>query len=175
MPFNPVTQPVDYILLADRKSPGLAEVLGAASLREWVERNGYGLTGGFSTFKRRKLAHFSVKLRLYTAQDWADWHAWKALVDKLPTRRGGDGPASGYLKIDHPILADLDIKAAGVEKVSQPEQTNDGEWTITIDFIEFRSPKVTLAKPEGAKATPVDPYDAQIEALEQQFNALAGR
>jgi hypothetical protein len=173
MPFNPITSPVDYILLANQRSPGLAEVEGAASLREWVERNGYGVTGGFSVFKRRKLAHFSVKLRLYTADDWTAWHAWKPLVNKLPTRRGGNAPASGNLKIDHPILADLDITAAGVEKVSQPVQTADGEWTITIDFIEFRAPAVTLAKPEGAKATPVDPYDQKIMELEEQFNDLA--
>lgn len=175
MAFDPITAPVDYILLADQPSPGIAEVVGAASLREWVERNGYGVSGGFSVFQRRKLAHFSVKIRLYTAADWAAWAAWKPIVDKLPTKRGVGGPAAGYLKIDHPILADLDIKAAGVEKVGQPEQTADGEWTIVIDFIEFRAPVITLAKPEGAKATPVDPYDAKIKELEEQFNALAGR
>lgn len=173
MAFNPFSSPIDYILLADKKSPGIAEVKDAASIREWIERGGYGLTGGFSLFKRRELCKFQVQLKLYSAQDWADWHAWKPIVDKLPTKRGGNSPASGYLKIDHPILADLDIKAVGVVRVSQPEQTADGEWTITLNFIEFRSPKVTLAKPEGAKATSVDPYDAKIEALEKQFNALA--
>jgi len=172
--FNPALLPIDYIVLAGQKSPGIAEVWDAASIREWIERGGYGITGGFSIFKRRKLAHFYVLLKLYTSQDWEDWAAWKPIVDKIPTRRGGENPASGYLAIEHPILADLDIRAAGVERVGQPTQTGDGEWTIKIDFIEFRAPRLTLAKPEGAKATPVDPYDQKIIELTEQFNKLAG-
>lgn len=173
MTFNPSTSPQDYIVLAGKRSPGVAEVLGASSPREWAERGGYGVTGAFSVFKRRGLSHFSVKLTLATDQDWQDWAVWKPVVDKLPTKRGGTTPASGYLKIEHPILADLDIKAAGVEDVGAPEQTDNGVWTITIKFIEFRSPKVTLATPEGAKATPVDPYDKKIEELTDQFDRLA--
>lgn len=157
MAFDPTTQPVDYIKLAGQKSPGVAEVVGAGSPREWDERKGYGLSGSFSIFKRRELAKFSVRLKLVSQQDFADWATWSKIVLKLPTRRGGNTPASGYLAIEHPMLADLDIKAVGVRNVSQPEQTDHGEWTVTIDFIEFRSPKLTLAKPDGAQATPVDP------------------
>lgn len=176
MTFNPLTAPQDYIELANQRSPGIAELVGASSPREWDERKGYGVSGSFSVFRRRGLAHFSVRLKFYTNEDWAAWAAWKPIVDKVPTRRGGgENPASGYLKIDHPILADLDIKAVGVEDVGQPEQIEDGVWQVTIKFIEFRQPKFALAKPEGAKATPVDPYDAKIEALTTQFNQLAAQ
>lgn len=175
MAFDPITSPIDTIELDGKKSPGLADIVGASSLREWIERGGYALTGGFSVFKKRKLAHFSVRIRLYTAQDWADWHAWRPLVDRIPTKRGGQQPASGYLRIAHPILEDLDIKACGVEKVSQPEQTADGEWTITIDFIEFRSPKLTLATPEATKPVPIDPVEQEIKDLSGQNQALNDR
>ena len=173
MVWNPIADPCDYITLAGQKSPGLADVVGASDARKWDEREGFGLSGSFSVFRGRSLAKFSVMLRLYSEEDWEDWHAWKKLVQKLPTRRGG-GKDSGTLDIWHPLLEDLDIKAVGVAEILQPVQTDHGEWTIEIKFIEFRQPKVTLAKPEGAAATPVDPIEENvIKPLLAQVQQLA--
>ena len=44
MAFDPIASPVDYIVLAEQRSPGVATVRGAASMREWIERGGYGQT-----------------------------------------------------------------------------------------------------------------------------------
>jgi hypothetical protein len=136
MQFDPITSPQDYIMLAGKRSPGIAEVLNAASIREWDEPEVYGVTGSRLTFKRRKAAHFSVKLTLFTVQDWADWAAWKPIVDQLPKRGAGSGdtknPDSGALEIAHPILADLGIKTVGVEEVGQPDQVDHGVWAVTI-------------------------------------------
>lgn len=174
MTWDPLVSPCDYITLARRKSPGIAEVSGASSPRKWDEREGYGITGSLSVFKGRGLAHFSVTLKLYTVQDWIDWYAWKPIVDKLPTRRGGGGKDSGALDISHPLLEGLDIKAVGVAEVMQPVQTGDGEWSIEIKFIEFRHPVIALAKPEGAEATPVDPIEEEwIKPLTEQLQRYA--
>ena len=174
MVWNPISAPCDYIKLAGKRSPGLADVVGASSPRMWDKRQGYALSGTFSVFHGCDLAEFSVRLRLYSVADWDAWHAWKPLVDKLPTARGGNGPDSGCLDIWHPLLEDLGIKQVGVAKVKQPDQTDNGEWTIEIEFIEFRHPKVTLAKPESAAATPVDPIEEQvIKPLMDQVNKLA--
>ena len=175
MTWDPETQSCDYILLSGKKSPGFAEVVGAASIRKWDERPGFGLSGAFSVFTGRGLAHFTVRLRLYTPEDWSEWYAWKPIVDKLPTRRGGSGKDTGTLDIWHPLLEALDIRAVAVEEVRAPEQTDHGEWTIEIKFIEFRHPKLTLAKPEGSAATPVDPVEEEIiKPLTKQFLDLAG-
>jgi hypothetical protein len=172
--WNPIVAPCDYILLAGQRSPGLAEVRGASSKRRWDEREGFGLSGAFSVFKGRGLASFSVFLRLYTEQDWRDWYAWKPLVDRLPTKRSGSKTDTGALDILHPYLEALDIRAVGVAEVMQPDQTGDGEHTIEIKFLEFRHPKLTLAKPEGSEATPVDPIERDVIApLTKQFNELA--
>lgn len=169
MAWNPLDQPVDYIKLAGQKSPGLAEVIGAASPRKWDERGGYGLSGSTVVFRGVGLCKFTVKIKLYTADDWASWDAWRPLVAKPPL-----GTRARAQEIWHPLLEQLEVSAAVVEEVSQPEQTNDGEWTITIKFIEYRKPKVALAKPDGAKATPADPIETQvIQPLVNQFNALA--
>lgn len=161
-PWDPIVAPCDYILLSGSRSPGIAEVRGASSPRAWDEREGFGISGSFSVFKGRRLAHFSVVLKLYSADDWAAWYEWKPIVDKLPTRRGGSGKDSGVLDIWHPLLEALDVKAVAVAEVMQPDQTGDGEWSIEIKFIEFRHPKVTLAKPEASEADPVDPVEEEV-------------
>jgi hypothetical protein len=174
MTWNPIDEPCDYITLAKVKSPGLADVSGASSVRRWDEREGFGISGAFSVFKGRGLAHFSVKLRLYSVEDWEGWYAFKPIVDKLPTRRGGKGKDSGVLDIWHPLLEGLDIIAVAAAEVMQPEQTDSGEWTIEIKFLEFRYPKVTLAKADAAAATPVDPVEEKIiKPLIKQMQSLS--
>jgi hypothetical protein len=174
MGWNPLDDPCDYILLAGQKSPGVADVTGASSPREWEERKGYGMSGAWSLFMRRNLARFSVTLRLYTTEDWAAWDEWKQLVDQLPKRRTSAKFDTGFMEITHPLLADLDIRAVGVGERMQAVQTGDGEWSIEIKFIEWRPLKQTLAKPDGAQAEPSDPYDDKIQGLLDQAQRLAG-
>lgn len=168
MAWNPLVAPVDYIKLSGERSPGLAEVYGGSSPRKWDERGGYGLSGSTLVFRGVGLAKFSVRLKLYTEEDWAAWTAWKALVDKPPL-----GTRARAQDIWHPLLEQIGVTSAVVEEVSQPEQGEAGEWVITIKFIEYRRPKVALAKPEGAKATPADPVDQVIERLANQVQELA--
>jgi hypothetical protein len=176
MPFNPVRNPVNVLELDGKKSPGLATIRNAASMREWVERGGYGQSGGFSIFKRRKLAHPVVEFRLYTAEDWDAWHEWAEMIYRLPRTRAGQTPAGGYLRAAHPILEDLGIKALGVEKIGQPDQTEDGVWTIVVEFIEFQAPQITLAKPEATKPTkPLDPVEEEIRRMREENQALLDR
>jgi len=167
MPWDPLTDPVDYFTLAGLKSPGFAELTGASSPRKWEERGGYGLSGATVVFRGVGLCYFTFKIKLYTEEDWADWIGWKALVDRPPF---GVRPKAN--DIVHPFLDQLGVTAAVVEEVSQPEQGEAGEWIISIKFIEFRRPKAALAKPEAAKDTPLTPREQQIVAAEKEFNDL---
>jgi len=170
MAFDPYLTPVDYILLAGQKSPGIAVVSGAADARKWDVREGYGLSGGITVFRGRQLAHFTVTLKLVTAQDWVDWGSFKTLVARPPF---GTKPKS--MSIWHPWLAELDISSVGVEEVGQPEEDGDtGAYSIAIKFLETREPKFALAKPVAATTNKsTDPYDQQIEQLTKQFQELA--
>lgn len=181
MSFDPVTSPVDYILLASQRSPGFADVKGLGTPRKWEERRSYGFGGAISVYRGRSLSKFSVALRLYTAEDWEDWHAWRPLVERPPVpepdptspiRSFGRTPRA--LDIWHPILEDFGIVAVGIEDVLQPLQTADGEWTIEIKFIEYRRPRFALSKPKGSQDRPsTDPVDIFIEQLSAQNDALA--
>jgi hypothetical protein len=166
--WNPLDLPIDKAVVAGRETPGLVEIIGASAPRRWDERKGYGLSGATVVYRGQGLAKFTVRLRLYTTQDWDDWHAWKSLVAAPPP-----GKRAKALDIVHPLLADLEITAIVVNEVMQPEQSEDGVWQIDIKVTQFRSPKFSLAKPEAAQATPVDPVDQKIEQLSKQFQELA--
>jgi hypothetical protein len=161
--FNPLTNPIDFILLAGRPSPGIAEVVGAGNPRKWDEQSGPYLSGAFLVGGGNRLSHFTVKIRLYTNQDWVDWHDWRPLVERTPY---GQRPRA--LDIWHPWLVMLKIKSVVVEDVGQPEPDETGGFVIPIKFVEFRRPKLTLLKPtasEQKKST--DPADRTIENLTQ--------
>lgn len=153
-----VADPMDKIWLAQRWSPGLCDVEGAGSPREWEEIAGYGWSGGFLRFRGVKLAHFSIRFRLYTEADWLEWSVFKPLVDKPPY-----GKRPRALDIWHPVLVDQGIYSVVVEDLGQPMQTADGEWTIEIKMIEAREPKYSQVKAEGSAATPEDPWEKKIE------------
>lgn len=170
MSWNPIDDPCDYITLSGQRSPGIAEVRGANSPRRYDERKGYGLSGATVVFRGIGLTRFTVELRLSTEQHWADWYAWKPMVDRPPA-----GTRPKALDIWHPFLEDLEVKSCVVEDVSQPSQVEDGVWAIEIKFIQFRRPVLSLSKPEASKAAPVDPVDQRIEALTKQFQDLAAQ
>jgi hypothetical protein len=179
MSWDPLGQPAlnqtptkpevgDQIWLAQRWSPGLCDISGANSPREWEERKGYGWSGAVVVFRGTGLARFSVKLRLYTADDWLGWSTFKPLVDKPPP-----GKRPRAMDIWHPILVDQGIYSVVVEDLGQTEQTAEGEWTIEIKFVEYRFPKYALVKLEGTQATPDDPNEIKIARLTKEAADLA--
>lgn len=168
MAWNPYTEPVNYVMFAGQRTPGIAEVIGANAPRRWDERESYGWSGAFIVYHGQKLSHFTVRLRLYTEQDWEDWAAFKPLVDKVPL-----GKRQGPLDLVHPQLAQVGIKSAAVEDVYIEELYDPGVWQIDIKMIEYRSPRLALAQARGSKATPADPEDAELLENEATRAALA--
>lgn len=161
--WNPIERPCDHIVLADKRSPGIAEIVGASSPRQWDEREGFGLSGAWLVYKGRGLARFSVRIKLLTVDDWNAWAAFRPLVDAYPKRRHASGKDSGALKIWHPYLEQLDIRAVAVLEVLQPVLSDDGEAIVEIRFLEYRHPKIALAKPGAADAGPEpDPIEENV-------------
>lgn len=169
MAWDPISSPCDYIILAGKKSPGYAEVFGAWDERELAVRQPPFTTGAVILYKRRKLAEFSVRIRLYTLEQHAEFAAWRTIVDAKP----GVRTKPTALDIQHPLLEQLDIKAVVVKSVSQFDQTDHGEWSISIAFLEsIPFPKQTLAKLEGAKAGPNDPVEQKIDENTAELQRL---
>lgn len=165
--WNPIDYPQDYVLVAGRKTPGVADVVGADSPRNWDEREGYGLSGALLVFHGLKLSHFVINIRLFTQSDWADWRKFRPLVLKPPI-----GKRQKALDVAHPLLEQVGIRSAVVDNLKTAQQTDNGEWTISIEMIEFRGPRVALAKPDGSQAGPTDPYDIAIDANNKYIDQM---
>lgn len=166
--WSPIATPVDKAKLAGRYTPGICQVIGAGSPRNWDKRAGYGWMGAWLVWAGNDLSSFSIVCSLYTDQDWEDWHAFRPVVLRLPN---GKRPKS--YDVYHPVLAEVGITSLVVEDVKGPHQTGDGEWTIEIACIEWRQPKIGLAKPDGAEATENDPVEQEIKLKREERDALA--
>lgn len=166
------TRAFDVVYLAGEPTPGLAVVEGnSGSPRKWQESGGYGLTGATIRFTGVGLAKFDIILTLVTNEHWAAWEAYQhVLAPPVP------GTYARALAVFHPLLKTLRIHECVIEDVSIPKQTQAGVWQVLLPCKAFRKPKLTFATPEGAKATPTDPVDAQIQdklLVYKQREALA--
>lgn len=179
MTFRPLTDPVDYIVLAGLRSPGIATIEGAETPRNFDERRGFGVSFASLRFRGVSLARFKVLLRLYTEKHWDDWHEWKSIVarpssESNPRRGPIQRLTAPPMEIEHPILSDLGITSVVVENVVQPTQTDDGEWTIEIRCIEYRAPVIALETTEGAAdRTENDNVERQIAANSRLIEQLS--
>lgn len=169
MSFNPITSPVDYIVLNGQRSPGTAVVDGAGSPRQWDERRGYGTSGAISVYRGAKLAHFTVKITLTTAAEFDAWASFAELLKRPVSRL-----RPRALTIYHPILEDLGISQCGVEDLRQPTAGETGDWTYEIAFVQYRRPSPSLARPDGAEDAPEvdDAVDRQIQRNTETIQAL---
>jgi hypothetical protein len=167
MAWNPITDPVDYVLFAGRRTPGIAEVSGGSSPRKWEERKGYALSGARVVFRGLGLAKPVVSIRLYTRADWDEWESFKIIVQRPPSMT-----RPRAIDVWHPLLEEIDVRSVVVEDVSQPEQRADGEWVVTIKLIEHRAPTFALASPDGSQAQETDPYEQRIAANSARIAAL---
>jgi hypothetical protein len=163
----------DKVFFSGQPAPGLNIVEGSSgSPRKWQEVGGYGLTGATLRFTGLGLAKFDVIITMITPQHWIEWPRFQGVI--APPRPGVYAKAQS---IYHPLLQPLGIHQCVVEDVSIPKQTQAGVWQVWVPCRAFRKPKLTFATPDGAKATPTDPIDAQIEAnrtlIAAQREALA--
>jgi hypothetical protein len=159
--YDPILTPVNFIRLQGQKSPGFAEVVGASNPVKWDVRDGPWLAGAYLVGGGRLLAKFTVRIRLYSSQDFADWHRWRPLVQREPY-----GKRPKAKDIWHPWLEMLDVKSAVVEEVGQPEPIDNGAFMIPIKFIEHRRPTLKLLKPTSStRQADTDPRSVEIEAL----------
>lgn len=177
--WNPLTFPVNFVLFGGKETPGLADVSGADSPRKWDERIAPGMGGAFLIVMGRPLIHFSVKVRLYTDQDWQDWYQFIPALRKYPKRQGAalpgtPPPAAHAIDVWHPWLSDAGIASCVIADILQPVENTPGEWMHEIKCIEFRQPKPVIAPVKAAKTSPeiLDPVDQEILTKRKRLESL---
>lgn len=171
MAWLPLTEPHDKILVSGQPSPGICDVQGASSPRRWDIRKGYALQGARAVFRGLDVARFRTRFRLLSPSDWEDWHAFRPLVDRPPS-----GTRPQALDVWHPILEDLGITQAVVETVSQAEKVGEqGEWSVTVAWIEYRRPAPLVVAADGSTAQrPESEYARAIRLRRARNEAIRG-
>lgn len=163
-----ITSPVDTIVLAGQRSPGVATISGDALKRRLHQRRAFGVAGATAIDQGGELVPFNVHLEFTTSEQLEAWDAWKELLVRPASRQtvGQD--------IEHPVLADAGITQCLLEGRTLLEKDDYGKVSTTIKFLEFRAPVVALAVPDStATVTPANgspeqiiaSQDAQIQAL----------
>ena len=145
--WTPENNPVDYVILQGKASPGIAELTGVSAPRNLQIQTGMGYNDALVRFAGFSPQKFSLKLHLYDEFDWAEWHNWKYLVQKRvdPSTGAPAAKVASALTIKHPFLNDptIGITAVIVEDVLAPVRADDtGEWVIEIKFVSYRQPKI---------------------------------
>lgn len=164
MTWDPQLDPVDYVEIAGRRSPGIAEVIGAGSPRQWDEARGPGLSGARLRFRGLRLSHFIIRITLRETVDFEGWEAWRDVVQRPPL---GERPRAQ--DIVHPVLEDAGIRSAVVEDVSGLEQIDDGVWTVEIKMIEHRPVVRAAAIIDGSRQTTADPDELEAAAYTREL------
>lgn len=167
--WNPLEYGIDHFLVQGQQSPGIARVAGYGPPRKWEERNGYGLSGSTLIYLGNGLAKWDTEIELYTVEDWNRWNDFKKLLIPSPP-----GKYDRAQDIWHPFLEEHEIRSAVLLTASFPKQVADGVWVVKHDWMQYRRPKLALAKPEGSKAQePIDPVDQYIASLTAQVQELS--
>lgn len=163
-----IDAPVNYITLAGRRSPGIAKITNAEALRRLHERRAFGVAGASVIDQGGLLAHPQVRLDFFTREDLAGWEDWKTLLARPRSRQtlGQD--------IEHPLLADLEIRCVLFEGRSQIEENETNGWYVVIKFCEFVRPVPVLSAPsQTIDQHPPNGSDEQIiEAQQREIDQL---
>lgn len=151
-----------------QQSPGYCEILNLNAPRRLRIQAGPGFDGAAIAFGGFETQEFTLKIHLYTDQDWIDWHVFKQLLTKsaAKTQKVGNSKVERALDIYHPFLADplFNISSIVIKDVVGPNPNGDsGEWIFEIKCVSALKMKPSYAKVEGSKEAPLDARDRAIQ------------
>lgn len=95
MTFAPLTEPVDFAIVAGHRTPGVCEIQNVDTPFRWDERRGYAQSGSTIVFRGAGLTRPLMLLRLVTDQDWEDWRAFSPIVMREPAPDAAEVRAQG--------------------------------------------------------------------------------
>ena len=173
----------DFYTIAGDRSPGKAIVTITKAPRGWDERKGTYLTGATLVPIGDPLGEFRIRHEFWNMTDWPRWLAFfrKYFEKNTVTARGSTTPS--VITIDHPVLKQpVQFGPCVVLDPHGPEKSEDGLWSQTIDFKQYRKPIPAPSKPLAAipdavaqRPTAKDNQDREIQALQNTLANLQGR
>jgi hypothetical protein len=167
--WNPWEIPVDAVVLQGVVTPGIASIENAKRIFKWDQVASYGLDSAIAIYRGRMPVAFDIVIKLHNPQEYAEWGLFRQLVLDPPK------PGGKARDIGHPYLVELGVMACVIGEVGQPVDDGTGIFTVRISALEWKRPRMALAKPDGAAAKneSTDPADKLIDSLVSQVQELA--
>lgn len=175
--MNPLENPdaYDTAYLGGQPTPGCCVVTGFAELYDWDIKKSKGSTGASMTSQGKPPCDSGqIKCRLWEPHHFDDFEALLVLL--RGTQGNGKDPAA--LSIEHPYPNGCGVGSVVVKKLPQLVNEGAGEFSATIDVIEFRKPvaaggtaNAATTQYVGGKtpaATGADAQAAEVAALLKQ-------
>lgn len=159
---NPISNPQawDFITVAGVNSPIIKGKLDCKRTYKWDVKEGKGTQGATETFVGVPPVKFSVTFYLYLVDDFRKWDEFRALLTYDPTKKDASA-----VDIYHPSLADIGVKSVVVESIGAVTYEGNGEYNVTVEFLEYTVP------PKASAVSTPKKSDAQGTS---QFTATVG-
>lgn len=188
MSFDPLRYPDDAVYLDDQLVPGIVEIKGLKTPREWEERMSFGMMGARLRYKGQRLSHFTLQVSLYTQEHWDDWIEFYPTVRRAPRPDRSQIQAitsvpsltrvmrsqAPPLSIRNPLLEEFRINRVVIEETVAPVEDDKGAWVAEIKLIQYQRPVRILSTSGGReREAGTSAQDRQIAALTTELNDLA--
>lgn len=170
----------DYVIFpGGLKTPGVCEIVGLSSPRNWNIQQGYGLSGATTIYAGTAAVKFKIVVKMWRSLDFVQWE----LLARLHLAKPPPFIKPLALGVSHPQLTTPphNISEIVIEDVEGPTQDDDGLWIATIHCLEWKKPLPALGKPLAAipaanvaAPTAQDAADKEIAAKVATLKGLAG-
>jgi hypothetical protein len=173
---------VNTITLASQTMPGRWLLTDATKVFGWQIQKGFGLSGAFAFPTGDELIVPKFTVWIWKSSDYLIFREMRKLLLKKPVFAIGGTLTSSALGIYHPELKDLGVESVVVKSVSPMVNDEQGTWIGTVEFLQWRKPKLALPKPSGTipdvvKPAPTaqDAQDIELQKLRAERAALGAR
>lgn len=173
---------VNTITLAGQTMPGRWLLLDAPKVFGWQIQKGFGLSGAFAFPTGDELIVAKFQVWIWKSVDFQAFREVRKLLLKKPVFSVGGLLSSKAMGIYHPELKDLGVEAVVVKSVTPMVNDEYGTWVGTVEFLQWRTPKLAPPKPAGTipdivKPAPSaqDAQDIELQQLRAERAAIAGR
>jgi hypothetical protein len=152
---------IDRVKLAGKWSPGFVKFSGHELAAVWDVKKGNGIKGASMTLKEIPPIEFSATFSLPTAEDAAEWNAFRDLIKSTIA-----SSQTKALDIEHPDINELDIASVVMRSLGGRARDGQGGQTITVKFQVYAPPQKKGGSPSGSKSgtgkspAPLDPNAA---------------
>ena len=179
---DPITDPGswDYALIAGVATPGLIPQGGLVFPRthKWDVKVGKGTDGATQTYVGKPPAEGKLTIQLWTAEHFAAWDAFSALLLTYDATKQTPTPATIY----HPSLVPLRISAVVVKEIGNVQHVGHGLYEVKVELLEYTPPPKSSAvsTPTGAAnddaenepEKPLTPFQKKVLQRTQKIGEL---